>query len=161
MERHGQHSVTGMCGKRPGGDALSTLARNRSMTTVAERKEVAGLFDDFVRVFGTFDGREVAKLFTAPGVALKRDGTLKGFSTHDEVEDYYQAALDRYAVMGCQSCRYDALELRDISEQSLMATVSWDLLGPNDAVISHWRQAYMILRVEGSLRIYASAFVAD
>jgi len=131
------------------------------MSVTASEKEVSRLFDAFVEAFATFDGTLVGRLFVAPGVALKRDGTLQGFSSPGDVEAYYQAALDHYRASGCRSCRYSNLETRFLNDNSAIATASWDLLHQDGSVISHWRQAYFLSRRGGAWRIYGSAFVSE
>jgi hypothetical protein len=123
--------------------------------------EIARFFDSFVEAFATFDGTLVGRLFVAPGVALKRDGTVQGFSTRQDVEAYYQAALDRYRASGCRTCRYSDLDVRFLNDSSAIATASWDLLRADGSAIGHWRQAYFLSRSGGEWRIFGSAFVSE
>jgi hypothetical protein len=126
----------------------------------ASAAEIARIFDQFVDAFATFDGKIVGWLFIAPGVALKQDGTLQGFSTRSDIETYYQTALDQYRAAGCRGCRYSGLEIFALNDSSVVATVSWDLLRQDGSVIRHWRQAYFLTRAAGAWRIYGSAFVS-
>jgi Domain of unknown function (DUF4440) len=123
--------------------------------------EIARLFDGFVEAFASFDGILVGRLFVAPGVALKRDGTVQGFATRQDVEAYYQAALDRYRTSGCRSCRYSDLDVRFLNDSSAIATASWDLLRADGSPIHRWRQAYFLSRFGGEWRIFGSAFVSE
>jgi hypothetical protein len=127
----------------------------------ASESEIARFFDGFVEAFATFDGLRVGRLFVAPGVALKRDGTVQGFSTRQDIEAYYQAALDRYRASGCRSCRYSDLDVRFLNDSSVIATASWDLLRADGSAIIHWRQAYFLSRFDGEWCIYGSAFVSE
>lgn len=131
------------------------------MPDIGSENEIAEFFDGFVEAFATFDGKTVGGLFVAPGVALKRDGTLQGFSIQQDVEAYYQAALDHYRTSGCGACRYANLETRFLNERSVIATASWDLLREDGTVISHWRQAYFMARFASGWRIFGSAFVSE
>jgi hypothetical protein len=131
------------------------------MPDVWPDREVTQFFDRFVETFATFDGKAVGRLFVAPGVALKRDGTLEGFSAHHDIEAYYQAALDRYRASGCRACRYSNLETSYLNESSVVATASWELMHQDGWVISHWRQAYFMSRFAGEWRIFGSAFVSE
>lgn len=127
----------------------------------AARAEITALLDAFVAAFSTFDGRRVGALFATPGVALRSDGSLRGFSTEDEVAGYYQSALDRYRGEGCRGCRFWDLELSFLNETTATATVSWDLLAADGSILSSWRQAYFVTVIDGAWRIYGSAFVWD
>jgi hypothetical protein len=123
--------------------------------------EIVRFFDGFVEAFASFDGVVVGRLFVAPGVALKRDGTVQGFSTRQDVEVYYQAALDGYRASGCRSCRYSDLDVRFFNESTAVATASWDLLQADGSAIHCWRQAYFLSRSAGEWRIFGSAFVSE
>lgn len=130
------------------------------MPASASETGITRFFDSFVESFATFDGKIVGRLFIAPSIALKQDGTLQGFSIQQDIETYYQAALDRYRAAGCRSCRYSDLETYSLNGKSVIATVSWDLLHQDGSVMSHWRQAYFLSLVTGSWRVYGSAFVS-
>lgn len=123
--------------------------------------DISRLFDRFVEDFASFQGSAVARHFVVPGVALRRDGTLRGFAALDEIAVYYQDALDRYRAAGCQSCRYENLEVDVLGETSAVAKVSWDLLAKDGSVVGHWRQAYFLLRQGADWRIFGSAFMTD
>jgi hypothetical protein len=131
------------------------------MLKTASESEIARFFDRFVEAFATFDGTVVGRLFVTPGVALKRDGNLQGFSTQRDVEAYYQAALDHYRASGCRSCRYSDLDVRFLNDRSSVATASWDLLREDGSTMSHWRQAYFMARLGTEWRIYGSAFASE
>jgi hypothetical protein len=136
------------------------LVQEVPLSRWALEAEIARLFDRFVDAFATFEGKAVGRLFTAPGVALRRDGTLVGFAGASEIESYYQAALDRYQASGCRSCRYSALEIDVLSDTCVVARVSWDLLREDGSVLSYWRQAYFVSRTADEWRIFGSAFMS-
>jgi len=119
--------------------------------------EVEAFFDRFVDAFATFDGRRVADLFAVPAVACSEDGTLVGLTTRDEVVDYYQAALDAYRIRGCVACQWSDLRMTSMGTRSLVAAVSWRLLGSDDRVVSAWRQSYCLLTTGGAAKCFAAA----
>ena len=122
--------------------------------------EIVRFFDDFVEAFAAFDGWKVGSVFVTAAVALKRDGTLQGFDSLQEIEAYYQAALDQYQASGCKQCRYLDLETQFLNETTATAIASWDLMRADGSVVTHWRQAYFLVRNNGNWRAYGSAFVA-
>jgi hypothetical protein len=130
------------------------------MSSPAAKKQIVAFFDRFVEAFATFDGAIVGRLFTAPGVALKRDGALQGFSGQQDVDAYYQSALDRYRASGCRSCRYADLTTSFLNETTVIATANWDLLREDGSVMSHWRQAYFLSMFGGEWRAFGSAFAS-
>ncbi len=131
------------------------------MSGIDTEVEITLLFDRFIEDFATFDGKAVARHFAAPGVALRRDGALRGFPTVPEIADYYQAALDRYRADGCRSCNYSDLAIDALNDTCVVAKVSWDLLREDGSIMSHWRQAYFLNRDDSGWRIFGSAFMSD
>ena len=130
------------------------------LSRVAVETEIKGLFDSFIEAFATFDGKAVGRFFVSPGVALRRDGALLGFSALNEIEAYYQDALDRYRVAGCCSCRYSDLDIDALSGTCVVAKVSWELARADGTVLSRWRQAYFVSWTAGEWRIFGSAFMS-
>jgi len=151
-----RQQVSGRHERGPGARLTHATQGTLHMVDHASAKEISRFFDRFVEAFATFDGTVVGRLFVAPGVALKQDGTLQGFSSQEDVEAYYQAALDHYRASGCRSCRYSNLEIRFLNDRSVIATASWDLLHQDGSVINHWRQAYFMSRFGGEWRIFRS-----
>ncbi len=132
------------------------------MADDADRQQaIAKVFDAFVTAFATFDGAVLARLFATPGVTLRRDGSLLGFSGQQDVATYYQAALDRYRAAGFSSCRYASLDTHALSPTTIVATAAWDLVHRDGGVISQWRQSYFMTHRAGEWRIFGSAFVAE
>jgi hypothetical protein len=101
-------------------------------------------FNRFVRAFAIFDGHQIANLFLAPGVALRRDGSVVAFASQKDVVCYYQAALDHYHREGCRACRWSQLVTVPMGRQSLLATVTWDLLREDGTSVIQWRQSYSL-----------------
>ncbi|MGE0768309.1 MAG: hypothetical protein AB7L90_17775 [Hyphomicrobiaceae bacterium] len=120
-------------------------------------RDLSDFFDRFCSRFSTFDGAEVAKLFKAPGVALREDGTLRCFIEPHDIATYYQSALDNYRAAGCVACRWSDLEVQILRKGSVVASVTWDLLATGSA-IRRWRQAYFMALFDGEPLIYGSAF---
>jgi hypothetical protein len=122
---------------------------------------VRDFFERFVGAFATFDATKVAELFTTPGVALRRDGSLVPLTTRDDVLKYYQAALDGYREGGCVSCQWSDLELTRMGNRSALAAVSWTLLRQDGSSLAAWRQSYCLAPSLGGPKIFASAMHAE
>jgi len=114
---------------------MPRLTRSATKATLGEKMNealsvavVGEFFERFVGAFATFHATKVAELFTTPGVALRRDGSLVPLTAVDDVLKYYQAALDGYRQGGCVSCQWSDLELTRMGDRSALAAVSWSLL---------------------------------
>lgn len=125
------------------------------------REQIPVFFDRFARAFATFDAHRVAQLFVAPGVALREDGSLKGFTTRDDIATYYREALERYHASGCRSCRWSKLTVTELSTNTCVATVDWDLLDHDGGSLKRWRQAYFMARFGGEWGVFGSTFVSQ
>jgi hypothetical protein len=122
-----------------------------------DRAAAAELFDRFASAFAAFDAAKVAELFAIPSVALRKDGSIAGLSTREDLLGYYKAALDTYKRMGCRTCRWAQLEMRPMGAQASLATVSWELLRADGSIALCWRQSYCLSNHQDGPRIFASA----
>jgi hypothetical protein len=126
------------------------------MKGIAIRDEAVGFFDEFVEAFRTFDGDEIARRYLSPYSALHADGSIDCFASHAHVAKYFQEIVDEYHNKGCRSCRYKDLDVVPIGGQSVLGTVTWELLREDGSVLSFWRESYNLARVGGRLRVFAS-----
>lgn len=113
-------------------------------------------FDEFVVAFGTFDGSAVAARYVAPYLAFHARGRAESFQSRDEIAIYFQHVLDAYRDGGCRACRHSDLAVVPIGTESLLASVTWELLAEGGAVLERWRESYNLHRSEGGLRVFAS-----
>jgi ketosteroid isomerase-like protein len=118
--------------------------------------EAAAFFDAFVEAFRSFDGERIAQRYNVPYLAVDAKGASRCFSVHAEIGRYFQQVLDAYRAQGCGSCRYKDLQVQALGRTSLLATVTWELLGEGDRVISSWRESYTLVRTAGCLRVLGS-----
>jgi hypothetical protein len=122
---------------------------------------VERFFDRFVAAFAMFDAANVASLFATPGVALRKDGSLVPLTTPEDVQKYYQVALDGYRHRGCVSCKWSDLQLTGTGGLGAMAAVTWNLLRADGSALATWRQSYCLAATKDGARIYASAMHAQ
>jgi hypothetical protein len=113
-------------------------------------------FDEFVTAFASFDGKEIARRYQSPYLALSADGKLTCFHSAAEIADYFQKVVDDYHRQGCRSCRYRNLEVLPLGSRSALATVTWDLLREDGSPLTSWRESYQLTLAGESLRVVAS-----
>ncbi|WP_394559615.1 hypothetical protein [Aquipseudomonas alcaligenes] len=113
-------------------------------------------FSDFVEAFASFDGQRVASRYAQPYLALNAEGELRVFTTAGETAAYFQQVLDAYAALGCRKCRFAALEVVALGADSLLASVTWELLDTAGLVLRSWRESYNLTQRSEGLFIYAS-----
>ena len=120
--------------------------------------EVAGFFDAFVEAFSSFSGARIATRYVVPGVALRGDGSIQCLQSREEVERFFQAAVDAYHRDGCRGIRFKDLGVVPMGGRSVQGTVTWELLREDGSVLRHWRQSYNLVRVEAGWQILASTY---
>jgi Pyridoxamine 5'-phosphate oxidase len=118
--------------------------------------EASTYFDHFVEAFATFEGANVARLFTFPYFSVDSNGSRRVFSGFEETAHYFQEHLNNYSSSGSKSCRYNSLEVIPIGEDGALATVTWSLMDAAGNAINVWRESYCVLRNKGKMLAYAS-----
>ncbi len=113
-------------------------------------------FDEFVVAFGTFDGSAVATRYLAPCLAFHARGRAEVFESQAEIAAYFQHVLNAYRDGGCRACRYSDLAIMPMGRESVLASVTWDLLAEGGAVLERWRESYNLHLSDGELRVFAS-----
>jgi hypothetical protein len=119
-------------------------------------REASKYFDHFVEAFATFEGENVARLFTFPYLSVDHNGNRRVFSKFEETAKYFQEHLDSYKSSGSKSCSYDSLEVTPIGERGALAAVTWSLRNAAGSEINTWRESYCVLRNSGQMLAYAS-----
>jgi len=120
--------------------------------------EIAGFFDDFVEAFKSFSGARIATRYAVPGIALRADGSVQCLQTREEVERFFQAAVDSYHRDGCRGIRFKDLDVVPMGSRSVLGTVTWELLREEGSALRQWRQSYNLVRVEAGWQILASTY---
>ena len=140
------------------GAAFGKFAKLTTMNAQPLRDEVARFFDDFVVAFASFSGARIAARYFVPGVALRGDGSIQCLQSREDIELFFQAAVDGYRKEGCRTCRYKDLDVVPMGELSVLGTVTWELLREDGSVLKQWRQSSNLVRLEKGWRILASTY---
>jgi hypothetical protein len=133
---------------------LKRLEDPKAMDQLA--REASMYFDHFVEAFATFEGENVARLFTFPYLSVELNGNRRVFSQFVETAKYFQEHLDSYKSSGSKSCSYGSLEVTPIGGRGALAAVTWSLRDAAGSAISDWRESFCVLRINGQILAYAS-----
>jgi hypothetical protein len=128
------------------------------MTDQALAEEVRGFFETYANTFASIDGAAIAKLYHAPCVTVRGDGSVLCLQTRDEVQAFFQKVADGYSREGFRGGPFANLHVAPIGTRSVLATLDWEMLREDKTVIRRWRQSYNLLRVGTEWRILASTF---
>lgn len=122
----------------------------------ANRCDAVAFFDEFVEAFSTFDGLVVAQRYHQPFIALHSDETAETMQNHSETAEYFQKYLDSYHADGCRSCGFEELEVIQINQSSILATVTWKLYDSKKALVTSWRESYTIAFINSKMQVLTS-----
>jgi hypothetical protein len=128
------------------------------MTDRALAEEVRGFFETYANTFASIEGAAIAKLYYAPCVTVRGDGSVLCLQSRNEVQAFFQKVADSYYREGFRGGPFANLEVVAIGTRSALATLDWEMLREDKTVIRRWRQSYNLLRVGTEWRILASTF---
>jgi len=118
--------------------------------------EVREFFDKYNGAFLTRNGKHIADCYHAPTVTMRGDGSIHCLASTDELVRFFQGVVDGYAKEGLGGGRFSNLHVMPIGDRSALATLDWDMLRADGAVIRSWRQSYNLVRVGSAWRILVS-----
>lgn len=113
-------------------------------------------FDEFVEAFRSFNGDTIALRYLVPYLAFHTHGLAEAFLSRADTAVYFQRIVDAYYAKGCRSCRYKELEVVPVSEECIVATVTWELLAEDLSIVGAWRESYNLCLVEDRFLVFAS-----
>jgi ketosteroid isomerase-like protein len=122
------------------------------------KQAVEAFLDDYVEAFTANDGARIARLYHAPCVTVRADGSIHSFQTESEAQAFFQRLADTYYRDGCRGWKYENLEVSPLGGRSAVATMDWQMQREDGSAIRRWRQSYNFVEIDGRLRILASTF---
>ena len=105
-----------------------------------------------------FNGAEIAKLYYAPTITVRGDGSIHCLQSHEELARFFQGVLDTYKSQGSGGTTMRDLVVVPIGERSALATMTWKMLRADGSLIREWRQSYNVVRLAEGWRILVSTF---
>jgi hypothetical protein len=143
-----------------GAPHTSTLGVTREVLTMATglENEARTFLELYGREFDSADGTRIAKLYHAPCVTMRGDGSIHSFQSREELTRFFQGVADTYRKDGYRTSRFSNMEVVPIGARSALATVDWELLRADDSVIRKWRQSYNLVREGTGWQILVSTF---
>jgi len=128
------------------------------MQTRDWKEAVKGFLKAYVEAFIANDGARIARLYHAPCVTVRGDGSIHSFQSQSEMQAFFQRLADTYYRDGCRGWKYENLEVSPLGGRSAVATMDWQMEREDGSAIRRWRQSYNFVEVDGRLRILASTF---
>lgn len=122
--------------------------------------EAHGFFKHYGEVFDSGDMQAFSTLFVEPFVSVRADGTVVSMPTHSVAESFFTLALRAWQKEGNRYFNAKDHEITPIGSNSLLVTLTWELLDAERKIIREWRQSYNLLKVSSDWKVLASIFHA-
>jgi hypothetical protein len=98
----------------------------------------------------------IARLYASPWLAHQDSGETMCFTSRLETAAYFDDVLHRYRERGCTSCGYLDLAVVPLGSGCALASLTWELRSADGAVLSTWRESYLLERIRSGPRVFAS-----
>lgn len=119
---------------------------------------IKAFLKEYIDAFSANDGAWIARLYHAPSVTVRADGSIHSFQSENEIQSFFQRVADTYYRDGCRGWRYENLEVSPLGGGSALATLDWEMRREDGSAIRRWKQSYNVVAVDGRLGILAATF---
>ena len=119
---------------------------------------VTAFLKEYIDAFSANDGARIARLYHAPCVTVRADGSIHSFQSDNEIQSFFQRLADTYYRDGCRGWKYENLEVSPLGGRSALATMEWQMQRADGSTIRRWKQSYNFVVVDSRLCILASTF---
>ena len=105
-----------------------------------------------------FDGDEIAKLYCAPTVTVRGDGSIHCLQSREEVARFFQGVLDTYRGQGFSGATMHDLVVISNRRSQRLGYHDLKMIRADGSPIREWRQSYNMVRIAEGWRILVSTF---
>jgi SnoaL-like domain len=125
---------------------LGASARVRTVPTT-----VAPFMDEYIRRYSERDVEGVTELCLAPFLAI-REGVPIHMPDRDAVRNHFAAMIDAYRGGGVATWKRVEIDVRELGEHAVFATVRWNALDAGGQVLRDTRTTYHLLATRDGWR---------
>jgi hypothetical protein len=122
--------------------------------------QVQSFFEDYTRVFNAADAVAITKFYHVPSISMRGDGSVVCYQSAEEIERFFKRVADGY-LGEADFGRFHSLTTQPIGTQSVLATLTWQLVRKDGSPVREWRQSYNLVHVNGRWQIFVSTFHRD
>jgi SnoaL-like domain len=105
---------------------------------------VPEFMDEYIRRYSERDVEGVMELCLAPFLAI-REGVPIYMPDRDAVRDHFAAMIDAYRGGGVATWKRVEIDVRELGEHAVFATVRWNALDADGQVLRDTRTTYHLL----------------
>ena len=107
--------------------------------------------DEYIRRYSERDVEGVTELCLVPFLAI-REGLPIHMSDCDAVRDHFAAMIDAYRGTGVATWKRIEIDVRELGEHAVFATVRWNALDSEGNVLRDTRTTYHLLSTPAGWR---------
>jgi ketosteroid isomerase-like protein len=113
---------------------------------------VEAVIDEYIRRYSERDVEGVTELCPAPFLAI-REGIPIHMPDRDTVRDHFTAMIDAYRGTGVATWRRIEIDVHELGEHAVFATVRWNALDSEGNVLRDTRTTYHLLSTSDGWRL--------
>jgi ketosteroid isomerase-like protein len=113
---------------------------------------VEAVIDEYIRRYSERDVEGVTELCPAPFLAI-REGIPIHMPDRDTVRDHFTAMIDAYRGTGVATWRRIEIDVHELGEHAVFATVRWNALDSEGNVLRDTRTTYHLLSTPEGWRL--------
>jgi ketosteroid isomerase-like protein len=113
---------------------------------------VEAVIDEYIRRYSERDVEGVTELCPAPFLAI-REGIPIHMPDRDTVRDHFTAMIDAYRGTGVATWRRIEIDVHELGEHAVFATVRWNALDSEGNVLRDTRTTYHLLSTPDGWRL--------
>jgi ketosteroid isomerase-like protein len=130
-------------------------------TSVPGTAEIERFFEAYAERYMASDADAIAAMYEAPFLAV-REGRAIHLGDREAVREHLVALMDAYRNAGAARAAIADLQVTRLDSTSLIATVRWNALADNGALLRDFTTSYQLLRDEhGGWRILSYTYHDD
>ena len=85
-------------------------------------------------------------LYSEPFTTMRLDGSVQQFQTRSLAHEFFASTRTNYEKQGCRSWAIRSFSVQELGTRSAAATLDWETLAADGALIRGWRQTYNVIR---------------
>jgi ketosteroid isomerase-like protein len=113
---------------------------------------IDAVMDEYIRRYSERDVDGVTELCLAPFLAI-REGVPIHMPDRDAVRDHFAAMIDAYRGSGAATWKRIEIDVRELGEHAVFATVRWNALDSEGNVLRDTRTTYHLLSTSDGWRL--------
>jgi hypothetical protein len=123
------------------------------MTSV--ETELREYFERYAKLFHE-NLDQFCALYHEPSTTVRLDGSVEQFQTRPLAHEFFASARANYERLGCRSWAIRNFSVQELGTSSAAATLDWEMLTADGALIRGWRQTYNVIRSDESWLVVLS-----